>query len=736
MTTAKRTQNWLFFGLLHVFLARLFKKEDFVTLSHSSNAWVINTRLLPLRCSEIVKSIKEDESLSRSGTALREALKQRWNDAYLEARLHLEFLDMHMDIDTDETLRLVAAPVSILLESLQRLAAQTFWSDEKNPSMCDASPMPAKFSIWRMLDQHWCFAQVKTMLRFHVPFVNHYLSGLPRQHFQIHDGFCSWEQCLANNVDEMSYQTKHLQSDCQCEFLGPDPSDLANIIRDNRMPLVELEIMNHRPKLRLVSAKLGTKYVSISPVWIGGLGNFQENKLPSCQLLNLYRLLHNLSFFRPQQPRMTYFQISWPRWIDSSLLYIQWLLNKVSQVRSFFNQIQLKHTEPMRFWMDTLCVPVQPENAVLRQNAINNMALTYAAAERCLVLDQELQSITMKHLTPTQLNAHVLCSTWLTRSWTFQEARLSRAWYAQFKDGLFNPNNKLNAAIDQRLYNDWNLFKSDEQMLAGQLINWYYSMPAVRKPDMDSNQNNRIIESEISNMMNVWNQLVSRSTSKMEDVHGILANTLDLSAAEVLALPAQQRMKAILRAQKKIPAKLVFTLADKIQDENCRWVPLHPQNSYVDESYGVLEPSHDGFFLDKDEGGSVGFLVDPSVPRHEKLQLIDPFTLKTCWIQIMRESNGPATDHQAPGDTIAVCYLMGNWQQSWRGQSVSRRFAGARFALRKREGMTWHLVFEYVFLYSHHRRWGRKETDEAYAVVKAVKRSSADTRFHIDSSKL
>ncbi|KAL8948728.1 MAG: hypothetical protein Q9222_005110 [Ikaeria aurantiellina] len=361
------------------------------------------------------------------------------------------------------------------------------------------------------------------------------------------------------------------------------------------------------------------------------------------------------------------------------------------------------------------------------------MALTYAAAERCLVLDQELQSITMKNLTLTQLNAHVMCSTWLTRSWTFQEARLSRAWYVQFEDGIYNPNCKANESLHFRHYADFNVFKSDEHGLASELISWYHAMPAVRLRNMDFNKNRRLFHSQITNIITIWNHLVSRSTSKMEDVHGILANTLDLSAGEVLALPAQQRMKAILRAQEKIPAVLVFTRANKVQDESCRWVPLYPQQSYLDESYGVLEPSHDGFFLDNVGGSQVGFLVDPSIPRYEKIRLVDPCTFKTCWIQVMQESDGRPVDYQAPGETVAICYLMGTWERSWRKQSVSSRYVGARFVLRKKEGMTWHLVFEYSFLYSHHQRWRPNQEEEDYVLIKAFERSTADVRFHIDS---
>jgi hypothetical protein len=44
-------------------------------------------------------------------------------------------------------------------------------------------------------------------------------------------------------------------------------------------------------------------------------------------------------------------------------------------------------------WMDTLCIPVQPEQADLRMKAINRMALIYTGAKQVLVLDAELGQV-------------------------------------------------------------------------------------------------------------------------------------------------------------------------------------------------------------------------------------------------------------------------------------------------------------------------------------------------------
>jgi hypothetical protein len=58
-----------------------------------------------------------------------------------------------------------------------------------------------------------------------------------------------------------------------------------------------------------------------------------------------------------------------------------------------------------------------------------------------------------------------------------------------------------------------------------------------------------------------WNALGCKSTTMKEDVIGIFANLLDLSAAEVLALERHDRMKSILKTLKSLPlGSLLLTL--------------------------------------------------------------------------------------------------------------------------------------------------------------------------------
>jgi hypothetical protein len=81
--------------------------------------------------------------------------------------------------------------------------------------------------------------------------------------------------------------------------------------------------------------------------------------------------------------------------------------------------------------MDTLCVPRSPSEVY--KEAINKMRDVYANAERVLVLDSELMASTAE-CSYEEINMRILCSTWIRRLWTIQEAVLAKKLVFQFKE--------------------------------------------------------------------------------------------------------------------------------------------------------------------------------------------------------------------------------------------------------------------------------------------------------------
>lgn len=290
-TTAKRAQNWLYFGLLHVFFGRRFDKQDFVTLSLSTNSWVVDTRILPQYCSDLATLVQNDRVLGNVKSPARKEMRERWTSAILEAKLHYEVLAGNKSVEFHHILMLVIAPIPILLQSLRRLVDRIFWFDSDDSMRSNVLLAPATFSTFRMLDLHWCKAQVGNLLRSYSPYVNHYLSALPRQHLNSHDAGCTWDKCVANSVDEETYQTKHVWDTCSCQSIGPDPHQLSTLLERNKIPLIQLHLTNGQPELELVAAELDTEYVSVSHVWAGGSVISKRTHCRSASFLDFMNVL-------------------------------------------------------------------------------------------------------------------------------------------------------------------------------------------------------------------------------------------------------------------------------------------------------------------------------------------------------------------------------------------------------------------------------------------------------------
>lgn len=86
------------------------------------------------------------------------------------------------------------------------------------------------------------------------------------------------------------------------------------------------------------------------------------------------------------------------------------------------------------FWMGTLCVPVKPEHAHLRNKTINGMSLIYVGAKQVLVLDDELLRADSRAEPKELLHARIFALKWNSRSWTLQGGALAQKCYFRFRD--------------------------------------------------------------------------------------------------------------------------------------------------------------------------------------------------------------------------------------------------------------------------------------------------------------
>lgn len=105
---------------------------------------------------------------------------------------------------------------------------------------------------------------------------------------------CKRTECVADNVDESLYVTRHLQEDCSCDHLHADVEKLHKILLGGGIPLVQItpcgegELDKQGYEIKIVKKGISRRYVAVSHVWADGLGNPHANSLPMCQLGLLY----------------------------------------------------------------------------------------------------------------------------------------------------------------------------------------------------------------------------------------------------------------------------------------------------------------------------------------------------------------------------------------------------------------------------------------------------------------
>lgn len=115
---------------------------------------------------------------------------------------------------------------------------------------------------------------------------------------------------------------------------------------------------------------------------------------------------------------------------------------------------------------------------------------------------------------------------------------------------------------------------------------------------------------QVDYLVTIWNELSQRNTSRREDIYIILANMLDLSPSEVLSLPPEQRMPAILKSQSALPLCLLTDGPNGEQDnaQSCRWMPRNIKMP-IHLDLGLLQRVADNlggdFTLDVDRGDCI-----------------------------------------------------------------------------------------------------------------------------------
>ena len=203
----------------------------------------------------------------------------------------------------------------------------------------------------------WCRSEVSKLVKV-LDNTGLFLASMLKLPFTqtLDHGDCTEMQCLALQISYDDYKTVHTDEcprDASCTEVSIDQDKICSILQSGGTPMIYVPVVPEHGdalKVRIIDYSANNlEYVAISHVWAHGLGNPKGNTLPSCQTLRLKRLSTEL--------------------VESSTRCV---------------------TQPA-FWIDTLCIPVDPAYKEFRKLAITKLANTFRQARQVLVLDAGLQ---------------------------------------------------------------------------------------------------------------------------------------------------------------------------------------------------------------------------------------------------------------------------------------------------------------------------------------------------------
>ncbi|KAI0828594.1 hypothetical protein BC628DRAFT_79832 [Trametes gibbosa] len=378
-----------------------------------------------------------------------------------------------------------------------------------------------------MLERGWCDSEISLLATDEIPFA----SLLDRPRIRDHSR-CGDVVCSAYQTDEATYKTIHTDDSCQCAFLRVPAEDLAAYLARGKVPAL---LLTEDLEIQVVDS-VDYPYIALSHVWADGLGNPVENALPTCEL---------------------------------------------RRIRAYVDEVHRRlhgpssHPGPVVLWMDTLCIPVDPSMKAHRKKAIELLGKTFNDARGVLVLDRELEIVDAGQASFLEVGIRMLCSGWIKRLWTLQEAVLASAahdgdkLYFQMRDGPFlyekydrHKNSPHGKAVPEALAEEREfLCETGVILLLGEQIP---SARAMRDP-----------RKGWSHLGAVYDAIEHRTTSKAEDVPVCIASIMGWDVRPILAArDVEARQEAFYLLAGTVPDRVLWLeRIETLRRAPFRWAP-------------------------------------------------------------------------------------------------------------------------------------------------------------------
>ncbi|GJJ11313.1 hypothetical protein Clacol_005545 [Clathrus columnatus] len=465
-----------------------------------------------------------------------------------------------------------------------------------------------------ILRKKWCPFQVNAMqvdLKLDGQYYVGALQGLSKNELQRHSD-CTDIRCVEKPVDEDTYVLKHAITDCSCQPVPVPEQDLLEAIERGDTPVLfylKGDDGEHRLEVRGYNTAMGTDlpYIAISHVWSDGMGNPKQNALPGCLLERIQKMVDNVDFRG---------QGSGP------------------------------YNGHVGFWMDTLCIPVDPKHDDQRKSTIIKMRQIYQESFAVLVLESELQTVSstapiIERCIPLYLTK------WIRRLWTYQEGGLPGWLNIQFCDNSLALH-KVYAEVgvdpfvpERRLEN---MTLHMERQLAGQFISDVQGQFGLLQGALLNWMNeNRMDEMRWAAFLPMISSFSSRMTTRQSDESLCLASVLVLDTTPLVRVKgsdelkskdkeirrradrelADRRMAVLYRLIGRFMDSIIFTKYPRLPLEGFRWGP----RTYLGELLWFYDPELEPSY--KEYGMNLGTIHTWGADPHENVGLLVRFPLIT-----------------------------------------------------------------------------------------------------------
>ena len=596
-------QAWLFFGLISCSLDAKLDVQDFVQdSSTSSDTKVITTKKLGDYLSKFASRFsnattsERDTRIKASRAAMflaAKIFKVLQNTVEWTKYPHAQEL---------EEVHFVATQICPLLAII---VAQVCEGDGAIPGIASEGRFGrSPLMVRRMKEGGWCIDTINRVTSTFSFDMQGYMYALGTVRTAKDHSNCKIGCCLANQAGD-DFEPGHLCAAGDCGSIASPIKDVVDVLSQGFIPLLQVEFEEGKISMKVEKALPGTPYVAISHVWADGLGNSQANAIPTCQLNGLLLSLRQIQRY-----------------------YVK---NNKGNLTG----------DLMPFWLDTLCIPVDPKHKHLRDFSIQKMHHIYKESYCALVLDLDFAKM-VRETQVCEVLARLLLSGWITRLWTFQEGSTPSKLFIRVRDGVIDVDRVLNGYA-QRNKDDWITKRPivDSLTLHGMAI-YFATMPRQSATgalgvDYKSKGSDRFIQDGIASMS--WrmtsrpgDETVCLSTSLGLDPTTILTinpptsvgNTPDTNSQQELMFQ-ESRMIAFLKLLPGIPLGVIFASGPRIAREGYRWAPrtfLQPHTAFVTISpERGLEPSPSTqiespqAYLHPSDKGVVAFLPGIELPK-------------------------------------------------------------------------------------------------------------------------